>query len=209
MVVNFQKSPVLAQPNKEVVMSAHNIKILAFSGSTRNDSFNKKLVRIAANGAKAKGAIVTFIDLKDYPLPLYDEDLEMEEGIPSNASRLKEIFIENNGLLIASPEYNGGYSAVLKNVIDWISRPTSSTEKPLSAFNNKKASIMATSPGALGGLRGLYHLRELLLNINITVLPKMHSVGYSHDAFNDDWKLTDPEQQKQIEALGWQLVSFS
>ena len=145
-------------------------KILAFAGSTRTDSLNKKLVKIAANGAKNVGAEVTFIDLRDYPMPLYDGDLEAKEGLPPNALKLKEIFWQHQGFLIASPEYNSSYSGVLKNTIDWLSRPASSDEPGLSCFVGRVAAIMSTSPGALGGLRGLAALRQLLENIQVIVL---------------------------------------
>ena len=110
--------------------------ILAFAGSLRKDSFNKKLISIAAAGAAAAGAAVTQIDLRDYPLPIFDEDLESESGLPENAKKLKKLFIEADGLLIASPEYNSSMTAVLKNSIDWVSRPAPN-EAPLAAFNNK------------------------------------------------------------------------
>lgn len=188
-------------------MTQKQINIVAFAGSTRKDSFNKKLVKIAAAGAQNAGANVTYIDLKDYPLPLFDEDLEKEIGYPENAEKLKEIFTPAHALLIASPEYNSGYSAVLKNTIDWLSRPSLENEKPLSAFAGKFASIMATSPGALGGLRGLYQLRELLQNIQVTVLPNMRAIGQAHAAFDKDGNLTDQKQQTAVQQLGTQTVN--
>ncbi len=98
-------------------------KILAFAGSTRTDSFNKKLVKIAMMGAQAAGAQVTYIDLRDFSMPLYDGDLEIKEGIPPNAIKFKEALIAHQGLLISSPEYNSSTSGVLKNAIDWASCP--------------------------------------------------------------------------------------
>lgn len=187
-------------------MSKKPIKILAFSGSTRTKSLNKQLVKIAAIGAKKKGAKVTYIDLKNYPLPLYDEDIESSKGIPENALKLKKIFQDNDGFLIASPEYNSSYSAILKNTIDWVSRPASADDVPLSAFNGKTASIMSAAPGNLGGLRGLYQLRELLLNINIIVLPQMQAISQSFDAFTNDGMLKDPKLNVAIEKLGSQTV---
>lgn len=93
-------------------------KILAFAGSTRTDSFNKKLVRIAAQGATAAGADATFVDLRDFPLPLFDEDLEARDGLPATARQFKDLLLAHDGLLIASPEYNSSFTAVLKNAID-------------------------------------------------------------------------------------------
>jgi NAD(P)H-dependent FMN reductase len=136
-------------------------KILAFAGSTRTDSFNKKLIKVAAAGAREAGADVTVIDLRDYPMPLYDEDLEKQGGLPSNTCKLKELMLTHQGFLISSPEYNSSISGVLKNTIDWTSRQDDD-EYPLSCFKNKVAGIMSASPGGLGGLRGLVHVRAIL-----------------------------------------------
>jgi chromate reductase, NAD(P)H dehydrogenase (quinone) len=176
-------------------------KILAFAGSTRIDSYNKKLVKIAANGAKAAGAEVTYLDLRDLPLPLFDQDLEAEEGLPANAQTLKDLMISHQGLLIASPEYNSSVTAVLKNAIDWASRPAPN-EAPLVAFAGKVASIMSASPGALGGLRGLVHLRSILGNIKVLVLPDQIAISKAYEAFNPDGTLKDSKQQESIEKLG-------
>jgi len=116
-------------------------KILAFAGSTRTDSFNKKLIKVAAAGAREAGADVTVIDLRDYPMPLYDEDLEKQEGLPSNTRKLKELMLTHQGLLISSPEYNSSISGVLKNTIDWTSRQGDG-EYPLSCFKDKVAGII-------------------------------------------------------------------
>ena len=187
-------------------MSDKKVKLVAFAGSTRKDSFNKKLVKIAAQGAEGKGADVTYVDLKDYPMPLYDGDLEADGEYPEAAKELKALFREADGFLIASPEYNSGYSAVLKNTIDWLSRPSEENEAPLVAFAGKFASLMAAAPGALGGLRGLYQLRELLMNINVTVLPTMQAVGQSFTAFDEEGALKDAELDGKIKALGAQTV---
>ena len=176
-------------------------KILAFAGSTRIESYNKKLVKIAAAGAQAAGAEVTYIDLRDLPLPLYDEDLEAQEGLPANARTFKDLLISHQGLLIASPEYNSSLTAVLKNAIDWASRPAPN-EAPLAAFAGKVATIMSASPGALGGLRGLVHLRSILGNIKVLVLPDQIAVSKAYEAFNPDGTLVDPKQQESIEKLG-------
>ncbi|MBD2524465.1 NAD(P)H-dependent oxidoreductase [Nostoc sp. FACHB-133] len=182
-------------------------KILAFAGSTRIDSYNKKLVKIAAAGAKAAGAEVTYIDLRDLPLPLFDEDLEAQKGLPANARTFKDLMISHQGLLIASPEYNSSLTAVLKNAIDWASRPAPN-EAPLAAFAGKVASIMSASPGALGGLRGLVHLRSILGNIKVLVLPDQVAVPKAYEAFNPDGTLKDPKQQQSIEKLGDDLTKI-
>ena len=179
-------------------------RILAFAGSTRQDSYNKTMVRIAAKAAEQAGAEVNVIDLRDYPLPIFDEDLE-KSGTPENARKLKELFVQHQGLLIASPEYNSSITAVLKNTIDWVSRPASG-EPPLVAYRDKVASLMSASPGALGGLRGLVHLRSILGNIGVVVLPDQIAVPKAHEAFDSDGRLKDGKQQAGVEGLGVGLV---
>src|SRR4051794_2360147 len=182
-------------------------RILAFAGSLRRGSFNKTLVPIAAKAARDAGAEVTLIDLKDFPLPLFDQDLEAEQGMPENGARLKRLIAEHEGLLVASPEYNSSVTAVLKNAIDWASRPAPG-EPPAVAFRGKVAALMGASPGALGGLRGLVHLRSILSNIGVIVLPDQVAVAKAHEAFQPDGSLTDPKQQAGIEALGKALASI-
>src|SRR5262245_14759187 len=130
-------------------------RILAFAGATRTESFNKKLVKVVAGQVKDAGADVTTIDLRDYPMPLYDGDLEEQQGLPENAKKLKDLFKSHHGFLISAPEYNSSITGVLKNTIDWVSRPLPG-EKRLEAYVGKTALLVAASPGALGGLRGLY-----------------------------------------------------
>jgi NAD(P)H-dependent FMN reductase len=176
-------------------------KILALAGSTRTDSFNKKLVRVAAGGAQAAGAEVTVLDLRDYPLPLYDGDLEAERGLPEHAVRLKELFLAHQGLLIAAPEYNGSITAVLKNAIDWVSRPGEG-EPMLACFDGKVAALMSASPGGLGGLRGLAAVRSILGGIRVLVLPQQVAVPQAHGAFDEEGNLTDAKRRAAVEALG-------
>jgi NAD(P)H-dependent FMN reductase len=184
---------------------AYTPKILAFAGSTRNGSFNKKLVKIAADAARAAGAQVTYLDLRDIPMPLYDGDLEAEQGIPENAKKFKAMLLANDGLLISAPEYNSSISGALKNAIDWASRPVPN-EQPLACFAGKVAALMSASPGALGGLRGLVVVRSLLSNIRVIVLPDQIAIPKAHEAFGPDGKLKDPKQQASIEALGHDLA---
>lgn len=183
-------------------------RLLAFAGSTRKDSYNKKLVRIAANAARSAGADVEFLDLKNFPLPLFDEDLEKESGIPENAQKLKKLFIAADGFLISSPEYNSSISGVLKNTIDWISRPVPG-EAPLAGFMGKSAVLMSASPGALGGLRGLVAVRSILDNIGVLVLPDQIAVAKAFEAFNDDGSLKDAVQQASVEKLGTKLAAVA
>ncbi len=180
-------------------------KILAFAGSTRKESFNKKLVKIAAEAARAAGAQVTYVDLRDLPMPLYDGDLEAEQGIPENAKKFKSLLIAHDGFLISAPEYNSSISGVLKNSIDWASRPAPN-EPSLVCFAGKVVTLMSASPGALGGLRSLVTVRSLLSNIGVIVLPTQVAVPKAHEAFDPEGKLKDPKQQASIEALGRDLA---
>lgn len=182
-------------------------KILAFAGSLRTGSFNKKLIQIAVKGARDAGAEVTVIDLRDFPLPVFDEDLEAKEGIVPNAKKLKEIFTAHQGLMISCPEYNSSISAALKNAIDWVSRPMQG-EPPLGPFLEKYCVLMAASPGNLGGLRGLVTVRSILSNIQVTLLPDQVAVVKAHEAFNDDGTLKDAKQQAAVAALGAKLAKI-
>lgn len=176
-------------------------KILAFAGSTRIDSFNKKLVKVAAAGAMENGADVTIIDLRDFAMPLYDGDLEQKEGLPSNARKLKDLMLSHQGFLISSPEYNSSISGVLKNTIDWVSRP-SEGEEPLACFKDKVAGIMSASPGGLGGLRGLVHVRAILENISVLVIPEQIAIAKAHEVFNADGTIKDKKQEEQVKRIG-------
>lgn len=176
-------------------------KILAFAGSTRTDSFNKKLVRVAATAAEAAGAETTFVDLRDLPMPLYDGDLEARDGLPKEARRFKDLLLAHQGLLIASPEYNSSISAVLKNAIDWASRPVPG-EESLACFKGKVAGLLSASPGALGGLRGLVHLRAILGNIMVIVVPEQAAVGKAQDAFDANGSLKEAGPRGMVEGVG-------
>jgi len=182
-------------------------KILSFAGSSRRDSFNKKLSKIAAAGARKSGALVTEIDLVDYPMPIFNQDLEQEEGMPENARKFKKLLIDHDAFIIASPEYNSAYSPLLKNAIDWASRAESDDEPPLLAYQGKMATILAASPGALGGLRGLVVLRMLLGNIGVIVLPEQQTISQAFNAFNADGSLVDERKQNLVLALGRSLAN--
>ncbi len=180
-------------------------RILAFAGSARRDSFNKKLVQVAAQGARDAGAEVTVVDLKDFPMPLFDQDLEAANGMPDTAVQLRKLCIEHQGLLISAPEYNSSITPLLKNTLDWISRG-SATTPALAAYTGKFASLVSASPGALGGLRGLVHLRAILGNIGVTVLPMQIAVSKAHEAFDADGALKDAAQQASVKEVGKRLA---
>lgn len=182
-------------------------KILAFAGALRTDSTNKKTIRIAAEGAVKAGAQVTLIDLKDYPVPLYDGDIEASTGLPENAIKLQELMLAHDGLLISSPEYNSGISGTLKTYIDWTSRAHGG--HPAGAcYGGKIVVIMSASPGGLGGLRGLFDLRKVLSTMGVILLPNEFAVSRSHDAFNEDGSAKDAFVQNNLEGLGKTLTEF-
>lgn len=184
------------------------VRLVAFAGSLRKDSWNKKLVRIAADGARAAGAEVTLLDLADFPMPLFDEDLERAQGAPASAQQWKAALKACDGMIIASPEYNSSVTAALKNAIDWASRPAAG-EPALAAFAGKTAVLMAASPGALGGLRGLVHLRSILGNIQMLVLPEQKAISKAHEAFGPDDALKDAKVADEVRALGKRLVAVT
>lgn len=179
-------------------------KLLAFAGSARRDSLNKKLARAAAAAARASGAEVTLVDLADLPMPLFDEDLE-REGTPDAVTRWKALLKAHDGFLIASPEHNSSYPALLKNAIDWATRPAAG-EATLAAFAGKTAALFAASPGALGGIRMLPQLRTLLMNIRVLVIPEQYGLGQAHTAFDAAGQLTDPKHRDAVQGVATALV---
>jgi len=185
-----------------------NVRIVAFAGSLRSGSFNKKLIRIAAAGARAAGAAVTEIDLRDIPMPLYDGDIESEHGLPPNAKVFKRLLIDHHGFLISSPEYNSAVSGVLKNAIDWASRPEPN-EPALVAYKGKVAGLVSACPGHLGGIRGLAVLRSILSNIGVIVIPTQMAINRANDAFEPNGDLKDERQQAAVESVGAEVVSIS
>lgn len=179
-------------------------RILAFAGSARRDSLNKKLARVAAEAARAAGASVTFVDLDDYAMPVYHGDLEASQGMPEAARRLRERFLEHDALLVASPENNSSMSALLKNTIDWLSRSVGDGKgesSGLAPFRGKVAGLLAASPGPFGGVRGLPHLRQVLGSLGVTVLGAQVAVARAAEAFDAEGRLKDAAVQKSVESL--------
>lgn len=184
-------------------------KLLFFAGSARKESLNKKLAKLAANMAQDAGVQVTYIDLKDFEMPLYNGDVEAQSGIPESAKILKQLFVEHHGFFIASPEYNSSMPPLLKNSLDWISRPHEENEAPLIAFFGKVAALGAVSPGQLGGLRGLVSLRMMLGNIGVTVIPSQIAVGSGFLAFDEDEQLKDDNQAAMLKATVDEFVKIT
>jgi chromate reductase len=182
-------------------------KILAFAGSLRSGSFNKKLVRAAAEGARAAGAQVNEIELREIPMPLYDGDMEREQGLPPNAKLFKRLLIEHQGVLIASPEYNTAITAVLKNALDWASRAEPG-EPPMVAFRGKIGGLMSASPGNFGGVRSLAMSRAILSYLGMIVVPTQLAIPRANEAFDAEGRLKDERQAETIRSIGSEVVSF-
>ena len=182
--------------------------ILVFAGSTRLASINRKLAHVAAQMARDAGARVTHLELAELDIPLYNADLEAR-GTPADVIRLKQILFEHPGWIICSPEYNGSYTALLKNTIDWASSPVKGHpdwSAGLRAFAGKVVGMLSTSGGARGGLRSLDHLSPLLQNSGCWVTPKRHSVASAAEAFAADGSLTNPRDVEGVSGVVQQVV---
>jgi NAD(P)H-dependent FMN reductase len=183
-------------------------KILAFAGSIRRDSWNRKLIRVAVDATRAAGGDVTLLDLADYPLPLYDGDLEASEGLPDNALRLKALFKDHDAFLIASPEYNSSIPPLLKNAIDWVSREWQG-ESGLAPYQDKVAALLAASPGQFGGMRMLPHLRQVLNTLGVLVLPAQFSLAHADKGFDDPDGTPMLKSPARLHALVLELVKVT
>ena len=175
-------------------------KILAFSGSARKESLNQKFLLTAVEAVRAVGGEVTLISLRDYPLPLYDGDVEDAGGLPANARKLVDLIKGHAGLLIASPEYNSMITPMLKNTIDWCTR---ADDDP---FPGRVAAVVSASPGALGGIRSLKLAQQLLLHLGCHVVPGNTMLPQANKAFGPDGKLTDARALKNVQELAVKLV---
>ncbi|MEY4883344.1 MAG: FMN-dependent NADPH-azoreductase [Pseudomonadota bacterium] len=183
-------------------------RILVFAGSTRQKSFNRKLATVAAKMAQDMGAEVTHIELADFDIPLYNADLEAQ-GTPPDVIRLKTLMFEHPAWIICSPEYNGSYTALLKNTLDWASSPVkgdpvwSNGDKP---FAGKVVGMLSASPGALGGLRSLSHLAPLLLNLKCWVAPKQYALSGAGTAFDAQGALQGEAQRTRVNGVIEQVL---
>lgn len=181
-------------------------KILAFAGSLREKSYNKRVLKVAVEGAKKAGAEVTYVDLKDYPMPIYNADLQETQGFPAIATAFQKLLLEHDGIMIASPEYNASLPGALKNVIDWTSRANGDL-KTGECFKGKIAAIMTASPGAFGGIRCLAHLRDVLTILLVNTLPSeiaVAKVGAMFDGDSDE--MTNDTMRGVLEELGKSMV---
>jgi chromate reductase, NAD(P)H dehydrogenase (quinone) len=183
-------------------------RILAFAGSLRKHSVNKRVLKTAIKGAERAGAEVTYIDLCDYPMPVYNLDDHEKDGFDENALKLQGLLTQHDGLLIASPEYNGSLPAALKNAIDWASRPSDTYERS-KVFSGKVAAMMTASPGSFGGVRSLAHLRGVLSSVSVNVLPQEVAVTFAEERFvGEGEEMTDEKMKKALADLGAALVEM-
>jgi chromate reductase, NAD(P)H dehydrogenase (quinone) len=183
-------------------MSLSSTKLLFFAGSAREASFNKRIARLGAQIAEVNGLAATFADLGDYPMPLYDADLQALDGIPENALKLEALMKVHTGIFIACPEYNASITPLLKNTLDWISRIRHDGEEPLAVFKTRVFALGSASPGGMGGLRGVNTVRTVLeLGLGALVLPDQFAVPKAGDAFEDNGHLKNREQQEKFKQL--------
>jgi NAD(P)H-dependent FMN reductase len=178
--------------------------ILVVPGTLRRAAYSRQLARAACALAAAAALPTTLVDLRDYPMPLYDGDLEAASGLPDGAIRLRAVLKEHRALLFCSAEYNASIPAVLKNTIDWLSRPYAA-EPGVAAFDGKVAGLLSSSPGALGGMRGLVHLRQVLMNLGVLVITEQFSLGNAATAFAADGSLVDGKSAAKVakSCSGW------
>ncbi|MDI1244156.1 MAG: NAD(P)H-dependent oxidoreductase [Rhodoferax sp.] len=184
------------------------MKLLIFAGSTRAQSFNRQLAKVAAKMARQAGAEVTLLELSSLDIPMYNADLEAN-GTPPDVIRLKEIMYQHPAWVICSPEYNGSYTALLKNTLDWASSPVKSDpnwQQGTKAFTGKVVGLLSASPGALGGLRSLSHLTPLLLNLQCWVTPQQYALGQAGSAFDADGELLNTTQRAGVESVVKQVL---
>ena len=174
-------------------MSLPSPRLLAFAGTLRSASFNRRLIPILADGARAAGAMVTLVDLRDYAWPVYHGEIEAA-GMPTAVLALQQLLGEHDGLLISTPEYNGSMPALVKNTLDWISRPMADGRSGTLLFKGKVAGIVSASPGPLGGLRSLLVLRDALSKFGLLVVPEQVAVGTAVERLPDTGVLTDERQ---------------
>jgi NAD(P)H-dependent FMN reductase len=185
------------------------VKVLVFAGSARRDSLNKKLARIAARHAREAGGDAAFLDLQDFPIPLYHGDLEAAEGLPANARKLREIFLAHDALRIASPENSSSVTALLKNTLDWLSLSIGDgkcVNSGLAPYRGKLAGLLSASPGPFAGVRGLPHLRQILSSLGVTVLGAQVSIPRADEAFGADGELVDAHNDALVAKLAKAVV---
>jgi chromate reductase, NAD(P)H dehydrogenase (quinone) len=184
------------------------MKLLVFAGSTRQNSYNRRLAKTVAEMARGSGAEVTHIELADFDVPMYNADLEAR-GTPADVMKLKQITYEHPAWIICTPEYNASYPALVKNTLDWISSPVKSDpvwNDDFRSTRGKVVGMLSASPGALGGLRSQSHLAPLLLNLQCWVAPKNFALGRAADAFDAQGSLVAEAARKKVQAVIDQVI---
>jgi chromate reductase len=185
-------------------------KILVLSGSLRTGSYNTRLAALTAKELTLAEADVTRISLGDYPLPIYDADLEANAGMPDMAVKLKQMFGAHQGVFIATPEYNASVTPLLKNAIDWVSRVREKNEPTLAAYKNRAFALGAASPGPYGGMRSLMAMRQVLeLGCGALVIPEQLSVANAADAFDDMDDFKDKRYANQLKNVTRRLIEVA
>jgi len=184
-------------------------KILVFAGSTRTGAYSGKVADCAQTELAQQGAEVTRISLADYPLPIMNEDLEEEKGIPENAFKLARQFAAHDALLICTPEYNGSIPPLLKNTIDWVSRISKDGGKPLRPYPGKIVGICSSSNGHFAGIRSANHLRAVLSHIQMEVIAPQVSVPNGDEAFDEDGQFRDERLRKGMRRLCATLIEYA
>jgi chromate reductase len=178
------------------------MRILAFAGSLRAGSYNRRLVRVAAEALRGK-AEVDLLDLREVGMPLYDGDLEETRGLPDGAKAFKTRIAAADALVIATPEYNNSVPGTLKNAIDWASRP------PGNPFRGKAALLLGASPGQFGAVRGVLAVRQILTALNAVVIPQAVHVSRADQAFDDEGRLKEARSQASVEKACAELVRIA
>jgi NAD(P)H-dependent FMN reductase len=185
------------------------LKILVIPGSLRSGSHNARLAAVAAHELAQSEVEVTRISLADFPLPIYDGDLEAKSGVPKNAINLKRMIAAHHGVLIVTPEYNASVPALLKNAIDWVSRVQDGQESRGQVFRERVFAIAAASGGRLGGARALAALRLILSACHATVIANQFALSFADDAYDEMERLKNPADSDALKALVRQLIDIS
>jgi chromate reductase, NAD(P)H dehydrogenase (quinone) len=178
------------------------MRLLFFAGSTREGSFNKKLAALGRHIAEANGIEAVQVDLKDYPMPIYNGDLEAAKGPPERARAFKALLGEYQGVFIASPEYNSSVTPLLKNTLDWVTRVRAKGESGLEVFRSRVFAIGGAAPGHYGAMRSLLQLRQILsVGMGALVIPQQIAVPHAMHAFEEDGSLKDEAQQNLCKSV--------
>ena len=182
-------------------------RILIIAGSSRRDALSRRVAAACVQPLQAAGAEARLLELSDYPAPLYNGDLEAESGLPETVVRLQQALYASDGLLVVNPEYNGSITPLLKNTLDWCSRPNPADRERSggAVYAGRAAAVVGCSPGGLGGMRVLFHVRDILGYLGMQVIPQQLAVANAGSAIGDDGRLRDESQRKMLDTLATAL----